>query len=309
MTKGWLVHDKLTCIPGTKTFWHDLLDWVPGLEDRTNNGELGDLPTFLKQQQGECDYIIRNATYWPWIDTGKPTISLLQDIRQEQQLIDMQLEVIEKSTRIVAVSNFVADHYQKLTTRKIDVIPIGVDFDKFVPGKSTNKFNIKPNSVIWIGDVNDYPKGFDILRKIILDTNYNFVVVLKSNKIIDHPRVQCFNRLEHCDLIDIMRNCFAVLCTSRAETLHLASIECGAVGLGIATSDVGAYYKLENYFCNAFNIHKCSEVSDYIKALENIQSTIIQPGKLSKTPRQFLYNRFSTDIVKNEWISLIGGLN
>lgn len=302
MTKGWLIHDKLTCIPGTKTFWHDLLEWIPGLEDRTNNGELGDLPEFLSKQQGECDYIIRNATYWPWVDTGKPTISLLQDIRQEQSLIDMQLEVIEKSTRTIAVSNYVAEHYRKLTSKQIDVISIGVDFNKFSPGLSNNKFNIKPNSVIWIGDVNDYPKGFDVLRDIIKQTDYNFVIVLKSNKIIDHPRVQCFNLIAHDDLIEIMRNCKACLCTSKAETLHLASLECGAVGMGIATSNVGAYYKLNNAFCNAFNVHVCSSVDDYIRAIEKIhQSTI--------SPRQFLYNRFSTDIVKEEWISLVSRLN
>lgn len=34
MKKGWLVNDFLTCIPGTKTFWHDLLEWIPGLTDK-----------------------------------------------------------------------------------------------------------------------------------------------------------------------------------------------------------------------------------------------------------------------------------
>ena len=34
--KGWLVNDCLTCIPGTKTFWHDLLEWIPTLEDKTD---------------------------------------------------------------------------------------------------------------------------------------------------------------------------------------------------------------------------------------------------------------------------------
>ena len=36
MNKGWLVNDCLTCIPGTKTLWHDLLEWMPNLIDKTN---------------------------------------------------------------------------------------------------------------------------------------------------------------------------------------------------------------------------------------------------------------------------------
>ena len=35
MKVGWLINDCLTTIPGTKTFWHDLLDWIPNLEDKT----------------------------------------------------------------------------------------------------------------------------------------------------------------------------------------------------------------------------------------------------------------------------------
>ena len=43
MKTGWLVNDTLTCIPGTKTIWHDLLENIEGfirficlLECKTN---------------------------------------------------------------------------------------------------------------------------------------------------------------------------------------------------------------------------------------------------------------------------------
>ena len=36
MNSGWLVNDTLTCIPGTITFWHNLLEWFPELLDKTN---------------------------------------------------------------------------------------------------------------------------------------------------------------------------------------------------------------------------------------------------------------------------------
>ena len=34
---GWLVNDCLTCIPGSETWWHDMLRWFPNLEDKTND--------------------------------------------------------------------------------------------------------------------------------------------------------------------------------------------------------------------------------------------------------------------------------
>ena len=34
--RGWLVNDQLSAIPGVLTFWHDLLNWFPNLEDKTN---------------------------------------------------------------------------------------------------------------------------------------------------------------------------------------------------------------------------------------------------------------------------------
>jgi len=33
---GWLVNDQLTAIANTRTFWHDLLDWFPNLQDKCN---------------------------------------------------------------------------------------------------------------------------------------------------------------------------------------------------------------------------------------------------------------------------------
>lgn len=300
MKKGWLLHDKLTCIPGTKTFWHDLLEWIPGLEDKTNNGELGDLPDFYSQQQSSCDYIIRNATYWPWIETDKHTISILQDIRFEPELRRMQIEVCNKSDIVVAVSNYVAEKYQQYVSNKIKIIPIGVDYDLFKPDKKPPA-DVLPNSILWIGDVNAYPKGFDLLSEIIQKTDYNFCVVLKSNKIIEHPRVRSFSRVDHTKLVNIMQQCEIALVTSVDETLHLASLEAAACNLPIITSNVGAYYNWRGN--NSWGTIVDRVADQYISEIECMKMDISD-----YSPRACLEPYFSTKAVKQKWQQVISSL-
>ena len=65
---GWLVNDTLTCIPGTKTFWHDLLEWFPNLRDKTNGyTNFSILPKSIEREAelfGAPDFIIRNGTFF-----------------------------------------------------------------------------------------------------------------------------------------------------------------------------------------------------------------------------------------------------
>ena len=92
MTIGWLVNDCLTCIPGTKTFWHDLLEWIPNLMDKTNGyTKFGELSSRIEEESKQSfpDYIIRNAFK---IQILKGEIGILQE-----QIKDMKRFL--KSTR------------------------------------------------------------------------------------------------------------------------------------------------------------------------------------------------------------------
>ena len=63
--KGWLINNQLTAIPGTRTFWHDLLDWYPGLEDKCDGyTDFGVLAEKIESIPHTPDYIIRNGSYF-----------------------------------------------------------------------------------------------------------------------------------------------------------------------------------------------------------------------------------------------------
>ena len=134
MKKGWLVNDTLTCIPGTKTFWHDLLEWIPNLYDKCNGyTPYHLLPSNIESQWNngdKPDYIIRNATYFRSLNIPVKTISLLQDLSHNNQ---EQINVCNSSDIVVFNSPYTQSHYVDKITSKNVMIPLGVDFDKFKP--------------------------------------------------------------------------------------------------------------------------------------------------------------------------------
>jgi glycosyltransferase involved in cell wall biosynthesis len=302
MKKGWLVNDTLTCIPNTKTFWHDLLDWLPGLEDKC--GGITPYNLLPSKIEGEFrngskpDYIIRNATYFRPMNIPVKTISLLQDLSPNNQ---EQLNVCNSSDVVVFNSPYTQAHYGGKITSKTVMIPLGVDFEKFKPlGKDfSEELRILPNSILFIGSATHTPKGFDIMMNIIENTNYNFCLVMKDGFSIENPRVKVFNRIGHDVLVKVMNSCDMLVCTSRVETLHLAGVEAAASGLPLVTSNVGIYYGLPNgewgRNTNSF------DYQDFIKEIDYVKNNL----GIYKSREFFLEMGLDTETCKNKWVDLV----
>lgn len=249
---GWLVNDTLTCIPGTKTFWHDLLENIPNLKDKTNiYTDFKDIKLYIEKEWKKSlikpDYIIRNATFFDALDIKTDTISLLQDC-YDGNLKNNQISVCNKSKVTVFNSPFVKEKYKDITGDSC-IIPLGIDFELFKPEKNINynkEFNIKEKTVLYIGSSDFKTKGFDKVLSLIDNTNFNFCLVLKDDFFINHPRVSVFNKINHENLVKIINCCSLIICTSNVETQHLASIEAAACNLPVLTTNVGTYFNLED---------------------------------------------------------------
>lgn len=304
MKKGWLVNDTLTCIPNTKTFWHDLLDWLPNLEDKCGGHTPFHILPFNIENQAvinKPDYIIRNASYFRKLNIQTKTISLLQDLIPNDY---NQIDVCNNSDMVVYNSPYTMSHYVDKITAPSIMIPLGVDFKKFIPlNKSFNdELDILPNSILFIGANTNNPKGFDIMLEIIKNTNYNFCLVMKDDFKIDNPRVKVFNRIDHEKLIKIMNSCELLVCTSRVETLHLAGVEAAACNLPIVTTNVGIYYDLPNGVwgrnVNSFNY------LDFIKEIEYVKDNL----HTFSSREYFLEYGLDTETCKNKWIELVNNI-
>jgi len=145
MSRRLLVNDCLTCIEGTRTFWHDLQEWF-GMEfvggDYSNLAQL-DVPK-------DATLIVRNATWFPPIKTDVPTISLLQDIMGDGVQRQMQISVL-CSSRVVYNSAYTASKYNNYDGA---IIPLPVDFDLFCPASPAlmqQKLSLPPGCVLWVG--------------------------------------------------------------------------------------------------------------------------------------------------------------
>ena len=303
-TEGWLINDCLTCIPNTKTLWHFLLDIFPNLIDKTNGYTPFHNLKFKIENEiiktKNPDFIIRNASYFPKLNTSAKSISILQDIRLNDEV---QLEVCNQSDIVVCVSNYVKEKYKNKIKSKIKVVPVGTDFVLFdvINEKSIlqKELDILPNSIIFIGASNSYPKGFDMLMDIVNNTNYNFCFVMKDDWNEKHPRIKVFNKVNHFMLKRIINACDILICTSKEETLHLSGVEAAACNLPLVCSNVGIYHEMENGKWG--RLIKDYKVESFIKDIDFVfkNKNYFEPRK------DFLEKGLDIESFNKKWIEII----
>jgi len=294
---GWLINDCLTCIPGTKTFWHDLLDWFPELIDKTNQyTPYESLPKYIEEEVkkiGEPDYIIRNASFFPPLNLKTFTISYLQDYYTGKEQ-ENQIKVCNSSDLVIFNSKYLEEKYKKFLTVPYEVIPIGTDFSLFSKKYMVKEnLDIKKNSILFVGSCNKI-KGFPKLLELVDNTDYTFCFVMKDNFQIKHDRIKVFNKVNSETMSNIMNSCAFLLCLSEEETLHLAGIEAAACDLPILTTKVGVYYNLkENGWGRFVSENLIEDVKNMFKDLDTF------------TPRK-VFEQFTLkkEDCKNSWISI-----
>jgi glycosyltransferase involved in cell wall biosynthesis len=304
---GWLINDRLTCIPGTRTFWHNLLEWFPNLIDKTNRHTcFSILPDKIENELLNIirpDYIIRNGSYFRKLNTEIKTISLIQDILNNNE----QINVIQHSDIIVFNTKYVFNKYKNYISdfSKIRICPLGVDFDFFKPIDIRN-LDVLPNSILFIGSSTDYPKGFNIVRNIIntMD-NQNFCLIMKDNFTINnlpqnvHNRVKIFNNINQEQVRNIINSCICAICTSYEETQHLAGIECGACNLPIIAREVGIYYDCKD----DINWGVIADDNNFIEKINYVLENINMFN-----PREYFIKKYSTEICKQNWLNIINDI-
>jgi hypothetical protein len=307
---GWLVNDTLTCIPGTKTFWHFLLDNVQGLVDKTNgytsfNDLAGNIENDLKGKN--IKYIIRNATYFRKINTDTYTISLLQDNHiQNLFVLAQQIDVLQSSNLIVVNSKYVYDIYARYITGQYKIIPLGTNFNLFKPVNERN-LRVLPNSILYIGSSAVYPKGFDRLLRIMEEMkDQNFCLVMKDDYGIDklpescRGRVKVFNLITEKELIPIINSCVMGICTSYEETQHLGGVEMCACDKPMVGTKVGWYHDL----CEVEGWGVIADDSNFVERIRYVL------GNLDRfTPRRCLLEAgYDLDSCKKAWLEVVEGV-
>ena len=105
--------------------------------------------------------------------------------------------------------------------------------------------------------------------------------------------VDVFNRVDHITLRGLYNQSKMLICTSKMETLHLAGMEAAACNIPLLTTNVGAYYNLENGIWGR-HINNINNDVDYI--LNNLDSF---------NSRNYFEKTMSKEQCKNSWRKLI----
>ena len=301
MKRGWLVNDTLTCIPNTKTFWHNLLEWLPGLIDKTGgHTNFSTLPIHVERDanlNGPPDYIIRNCTIFRKMNINTKTVSLLQDYYPND---NQQIDVANNSDVVVFNSPYTQSLYKDKVNVKTETISLGIDFDFFKPLESSDNLDILPNSILFIGANNNHPKGFDVVMDLINNTDYNFCLIMKDGFAINHPRVRVFNKVSQETVRSIANKCDMLICTSKVETLHLAGLEAAACGLPLIATNVGVYYGLDDGEWG----RKASNTNEFISQIKYV----FENHNTFNSRNFFLNMGYDIKVTKEKWGNLIESL-
>ena len=303
--KVWLVNDCLTTIPETKTFWHDLLDWIPGMLDKTG----GYTPFDKLARRIEIIYffsfkkpslLVRNGSFFRKLNIKTKTIALLQDIYENDRF---QKEVIESASCLVFNSHYTYSFYKDLVKGPYKIIPLGVDFHHFKPLSNKQELKhglgIKDQTILYVGSSNTSVKGFNIIEDLIENTDYNFCLVMKDDYKTDNPRVKVFNKVNHDQLLLIYNACEVLVCTSYQETQHLSGIEAGACDLRIVANNIGIYYNRHNE-----RFGEISDKQDY-KSYALCIDKVLENYDWYKPRDTFLSYSLDKESCKKNWEDLI----
>lgn len=303
------MNDCLTCIPGTQTFWHDLLSWFPTLEDKT--GGYTDYSVLADRIESQLmktrpDYIIRNGSYFRRIQTDVKTISLIQDVQTGDGLQN-QIDIINHSSVAVFNTVYVYQKYRDYISPSavVRICPLGVNFDFFKPSDDRSP-DVLPNSVIYIGSSMNYPKGFNVLLSIIHSMpDQNFCLVMKDDFSIngipleDRHRVRIFNKVNQENVRILINSCMAAVCTSYEETQHLSGIECAACNIPIVARMVGVYYDNKDD-------PRWGRLADDTNFVDKLRYVVSKRDKFS--PRECFMEKYSTEICRRNWLNIVESL-
>ena len=297
---GWLVNDQLTSIPNTRTFWHDLLEWFPNLQDKCNGyTDYSVLAQNIEAINERPDYIIRNGSYFRKLNIDVPTFCLIQDTMNNS----MQTEVINLSTCVVFASKQTYNLYKdRINPQNVRVIEQSSDFNFFKPIPERHP-DVLPNSIIFIGDSSHEKKGFHrVLKLIEIMPDFNFCLVMKDDTGMDiipdncRDRVRIFNKVNTDTVKLLINSSVCGICTSGNEEGHFAGIEIGACNIPMIARPMGCYLdrKEDKTWGLIANDEDFPETIRYV--VNNLELF---------SPREYYSKEYTLERCKEKWSDLI----
>ncbi len=298
MKNIWIVNDLLTCIPGTRTFWHLLLE-IDGAIDKTGT-PFNKLAEAIENDPSECDLIIRNGTFFREIQRDDcKQIALIQDYYGYDY---QQIEVAANANAVVFNSKFTEGKFKDVPWNSYTV-PIGVNQNLFKPmaqfRPANDIFERFRKTGIFVGDYNATKNGYLFEQIVKENSHINFIYISKSGHQINLPNVQSQpGGVDEQGMVRLYnKSDFAIMC-SPLETLHLTTVEAALCDIPVIGTNTGWF---ADYFRPEMGIRIDGEhtVDKFSHAIARVLSGNYQPRKhMLETP-------FTWNSCKASWENLI----
>lgn len=263
--KTWIVNDKLTCIPGTKTFWHMLLE-IEGAIDKTSEPFIK-LASIVENDPEHCDIIIRNATFFRRINRDCKQIAFLQDAYKDDV---GQIDVCVNSSHVVFNSPFTQNKYAAILDQlnSYSVIPIGVNENIFYP---SSIFKNKRFTLCFVGDYNS-TKNTRMLERIAKSrSDLDFIYISKLGSRINSPNVlNVTGGVNENEMASLYNRSDACIMCSELETLHLTTVEAALCNKPVIGTRTGW---LASHFSNKCGIlvDEFNNLDEYVAAIDFVK--------------------------------------
>lgn len=233
----WLVNDRLTCMPGARTFWMDLLEEFDMVDKcGVRFDRLAASIEMAIGEEGEPDIIVRNGTYFRQIRSTAKQIAFVQDLHASK-------EVLESADLVVWTTEYIRWWYETnrapVRVKKSVVIPVGMDFEFWCPSVYNHE-----GPIMFVGHPVARPKGwpdFERLMDAMPERQFQ-TATLTAPFPRPRPNLTIYKRQSSVQMRELYRQASLLVCCSVTDPQHLTGTEAGACGLPIVATNVGIYW-------------------------------------------------------------------
>jgi glycosyltransferase involved in cell wall biosynthesis len=213
---------------------------------------------------------------------------------------------------IVAVSNFGASELQKYGTRKVNVIPNGVDSERFLPSSQED------NYILYVGRLVPYKnvdkllellthlkKEHPLLRlKIVGEGWYRKRLEITARKLGVKERVNFVGRIPDMSLVREYQGCIFFVTFSSWEHCGIPVLEANSCGKPVIAPNVGGLPEVIDQGRSGFVINDFEELKKYTRMLLDDESLRKRMGNSARKHAEL----FDWSIIADKYLEIYKNL-
>ena len=219
----------------------------------------------------------------------------------------LESEVLARARRVIAISRYTERSMHEIyATKHADVIPIGIDLDKFSPSWRSTPH--QPFRLLYVGNWSPR-KGADLLAPIMKALGPGFelriLAGLRGKELSGlAENIRQIPRLPDATaMVTLFRDCDALLFPSRLEGFGLVAQEAQACGVPVIVSNSSALPEIIKNGVTGFLCEQDS-VLDFAAAARSLAENPERWRRMARAARSYAEANFSAEVMADRYIAV-----